>query len=999
MPLHPRPAGTTLRTLALVIGWAGALAAQADPGSVQGRLVSAEGRPVADGTVTLETGEPSQPRYTSSDRTGGFRFPALAPGRYRLRVQAIGYLPAARDSVFVEAGATTAVVIELAAAPRQLDPLVAEAAPVIVNRLEPGFDQGLRPEQLALLPAPNDSRSLIRVLPGVRPDQIWGAATAQANNYFLDGVPINHPGVGGDLLQPDFSWIERVEVRGLGTGAEYGDFQGGIVNVVTRSGTDRFEAGVRLAGEAAGLNGSNLRVSEIGAEPAGRREADGFARGPLRRGRLYYAVFGQVIARDYRVLNHVRRLTGDFSPVTPAERERKWLGKLDWRPGSRDALTAEAARLEFDVDRFGLDGFASPEATQTLRARTHYLSAHWQRTASPGSFIEARLGAVFGTDRRDPAAGSDVPGQRTVNEFDPQRYGNAEFREFRRPRNLTASVQWTLEGRAAGAGHLLKLGGEQQVGSWRFDHLRNGGLTWRPGERTTGQVYDPSVPATWPWNGVITSTWGGEVRLDAGLASTAAFVQDEITLGRVTLHAGLRLGRWSGTLAPSPNAARQATVSDAALDPRLGITVPLDRNGSVLARVHWGRYHQGIFAGLFDRAAGTSVYTNEERWDYSGPLFGNPGTTFTPGERDALAAQGLFEQVETITLNEVGRVEGYRQPYVEQWVGGIEAAIAGRWKAAAVYVRRRNRDMVALLDRNLATNYTVFSDVRVLDRFFNPVSWKGRDLVLPRLAIANNDIKRYVADELDPPPGLSGADVANLTYDPDLVLTNVPEARRRFDQLQLSLETRQASWFGSVSAALTRLDGNLNSVTGNDDASLSGAGPFVRLNEQYQFFGDLANQSDLELKLQLGGHLPGGFLAGAYASWLAGDVETPYLTLSPLLFEFDLPNRTELPANKRRLRGFYTSSIAGQRVFLESRGSFQYGSYGTLDLHLERALPLGGRVLLVSLDGFNVLGADTITGVQTSLTGDNAVGIASGYGTTRRRLPPRSLRLGVAARL
>jgi hypothetical protein len=82
-------------------------------------------------------------------------------------------------------------------------------------------------------------------------------------------------------------------------------------------------------------------------------------------------------------------------------------------------------------------------------------------------------------------------------------------------------------------------------------------------------------------------------------------------------------------------------------------------------------------------------------------------------------------------------------------------------------------------------------------------------------------------------------------------------------------------------------------------------------------------------------------------------------------------------------------------VYIEPRGSFQYGSYGTLDLHLQRRFDVGRAGLSVTLDGFNVLGAATVTDAQTSLTGRTGVGSVAGYGRTRNRLPPRAIRLGV----
>src|SRR5688500_20284389 len=73
--------------------------------------------------------------------------------------------------------------------------------------------------------------------------------------------------------------------------------------------------------------------------------------------------------------------------------------------------------------------------------------------------------------------------------------------------------------------------------------------------------------------------------------------------------------------------------------------------------------------------------------------------------------------MDEVRLNEEGAVSNYRQPYIDQIVVGLEKSIGTRWKAEALYVSRRNRRLVALVDRNLATNYTAFTNLRVTNRF------------------------------------------------------------------------------------------------------------------------------------------------------------------------------------------------------------------------------------------------------------------------------------------
>ena len=982
-------------------------AQSANSGIIQGTVTAAAaGIQLADIVATHLDGFTR--RQAVSGKDGGFRLAFLPPGTYRVTVRRIGYRPVIVNDVVVRAGRVETLAVTLEAAALTLDSIVVLASALRINTSDTEFGSRFTARELALLPLPNDARDLVKYTPGARPDQVWGAATAQANNYQLDGVAVNHPGIGGDFLQPATSWIEEIEVRGLGAGAEYGNFQGGLVNIVTRSGSNRLQGGFRANGESWRLNASNLKVTELGSELSHRAELDGQLRGPIIRDRLFFAVFGQLVDRGRRVLNKVRQLPSEFSSGAPAEQERKFLAKLTWQPTARDILHAAFGRTDADDSRFGQNGFQSPEATLDRTSRTLFYNLSWQRTFSARNFLELKLAGFDGSDRREPYVGSGVPGVATLLEVNPRVYQNAPLRETREPSSVAFSANWDVYARTGTLEHHIKIGGEHAFGAWKYQTLRNGGLTWRPGERLTPPVFDPALPSTWVFSGVITSTWGGETDLDSRVENSAAFIQDYIQVTPwLSINPGIRWGRWVGKLRRSSGGNGYFTpVHDDAFEPRIGITADLSGDGTLVAKAHWGRFHQNMFAGFFDRAEGSSVYSNEERWEFSGTPFSDPRTTFSTQQRDADAA---WTRVQTIRLNEVGRVENFKQPYIEQGIVGVERTWGSRIKTEALYIRRRNKNMVAVVDRNIENNYTIYHDVTVQDRFFRPIFFGGKPLVFPTLAVSNEDIIYWRTQVLEHgligefmPPGFEGADGlarwAALTYEPDNVLTNVPEATRRFDQLQLTASARYSSWWAQVSATATRLVGNLNSLTGTDDYTTSGAGPYVRRNEQLNAYGDLNNQSEIELKLTAGGNLPLQFRGGVFLTYFSGDRVTPTLTISDLQLEFELPDSAGVPLRPKRIRGYFFSTINGQRIFVQPRGTYRYPARTSLDLHLERAFSLGRTDVSIALDAFNALGASTISEIQTSVNGNLDPEAFSAYGQTRQRVAPRTLRLGAAIR-
>lgn len=995
-------AATLLVALAPAVGQA-----QATTGGVEGRVIDDIGRPLVAAQVRVE-----RPGFAAVNRTvtgndGAWRITRLEPGGYMITVQRLGYRLSV-DSVQIEAGRTARLTMVLEPVPFTLDSLVISAPTLSISTTTAELGTRLTRAEISLLPTTVDARQLIALTPGARPDQIWGGASDQANSYVVDGTLVNHAGLGGAFFVPSPSWIESFEVRGLGSGAEWGNFQGGVVDVVTLGGGNTLEGGLRTGFESHRINGSNLVPGEIGRELSSRWEMDGQVRGPLVPDRLHFALFGQVIRQEERVLDQLSATGSRFVPVPPYSWDGRWLAKLSWKAGGRDLFQGSLMGRHQNGEEVGQTGYETADATEQLRHWNLTGNLTWQRSWSPHSALEVRLGGYVSRERRNPYAGVGVPGIELLTVVNSPRYQNAPFRTRAEPSSLGLTTIWTLRSRLAGLEHEVKLGGEYSLGSWRYEQVRNGGMTWRP-VRVLG--FNPDDPQTWSFNG-IPGAWGGEVRLDSDVRNGAVFVQDYIQVTpRLRFHPGLRLGWWSGGLTPAgAGGTRFTAVRDQALDPRIGLVADIDGRGGFVAKAHWGRYHQSLFAALFERVEGAGAFNNEEIWSYLGPAPGSPTTTFTVAERDSLAASGLYRFEEQVRLDQAGRVENYRQPYVDQAVLSLERSFGSRWRAGVAYVHRRNHDMVALMDRNIASNYTVVEHVLIRDRLGRQEYFGDKPLVLERLAISNEDILRvldlmrqgaiFCQDQICIPPGLTPAQLAALQYNPDYVLTTVPEATRRFEQLQLRLDARYRTWWAGVSATLSTLKGNFNVVTGPDDYATGGPGPWVRLNEQYNYYGALNNQSRFEGKLYVGGLLPAGLRGGVFISFLTGDRVTPTLPISGLLSEYALslvdPSDPTI-ADTVPLHPFLLRSISGNRLFIQPRGSYRYESRASLDLHLERSFPRGRAELVLALDGFNVLGDRSVTQIQIAVNA--AAGFyGSDYGRVRSRVPPRTIRLGAGVR-
>jgi hypothetical protein len=395
---------------------------------------------------------------------------------------------------------------------------------------------------------------------------------------------------------------------------------------------------------------------------------------------------------------------------------------------------------------------------------------------------------------------------------------------------------------------------------------------------------------------------------------------------------------------------------------------------------------------LFDRARGANVYTNHRMY-YTAPPFTDSRTTFTTAQRDD-STFGFSRYFGEEVLDETGRVDGYKQPYVEQTVLGAEKSLGSRWKAEVVYTHRRNRDIVGLVDRNRGADYARIYNLHVNDQFTTgrTLDANGKPLVLPMVYVSNKDLKEQlllcagVPNAPSCPSNIAGYTLASpLPWSPDFVLTTIPEARRSYDQFTVLLRTNQARWRGEGSITSARLRGNVPGVTGHGTTGTRfSAGPFAKPNESINNDGPLPDALELEGKVWLAMRLPRSFEGGVLYTHTLGERFTAAFQFDGRYAYTDSLGAYIPPAIFR--------SLLGQTVFVEPRGSRHYASRDVVDLHLEWRSP---KRAVLMFDLFNALGTDALTSVNAVVGNQIDADPTSYFMAARQRASPRTLRVGL----
>jgi hypothetical protein len=238
---------------------AGSAAAQEQRGSIEGTVRDSSGAVLPGATVEARNVIRGGVATTVSDAAGLFRFPALAPGRYNLDATLQGFAPAKLENVELLLGQIKTVDLTLGVSGVAETVQVTAESPLVDVR-QSARAVSIRDEQVELLPKGRDFTTLVTQAPGANYEQRLGGlsvdgASAGENRYIIDGVETTdlQNGTSGKQLLPDF--IEEVQVKSSGYTAEFGGATGGVVNVITKSGTNELHGSGLFYFEGSALSG------------------------------------------------------------------------------------------------------------------------------------------------------------------------------------------------------------------------------------------------------------------------------------------------------------------------------------------------------------------------------------------------------------------------------------------------------------------------------------------------------------------------------------------------------------------------------------------------------------------------------------------------------------------------------------------------------------------------------------------------------------------------
>ena len=685
----------------IALSVASGVAAQETTGTISGRIVDTQGLALPGVALTITGAQGSKAAVT--DGEGRFSVPFLTPGRYAVHAQIDGFEPVDRSDVEVRLGQTAELSLAMRIGTISETVKVVAAAPA-VDTTSTTIGATLDSTTLSRLPIGRQFSDSLYLAPGVSTGGAVGAANPSVegssgleNQYVVDGVNITNGGYGalgsysivfGSLGNgTPYDFMQEVQVKTGGYEAEFGQATGGVVNVVTKSGSNtmrgdafayarpsRLESAYRTVESAEGtVNTVGSSVSDAGATVGG----------PVVRNELFF--FG-AIDPQWQTNTFVAPAGFPLASLGPVDRDRRianYAAKGTWQLTSTHRI---------DASFFGdpAKGTTGPQRSSSLlNQRTdgyssleyggHNQTVHYSGVLNPRFLVEASFGRALNRILETPS----------VNEW--------QVRDFRvTPRVVTGGLgfyeagnrsnSWQFQAKAtntvsAHGAHQIRYGFDyENLDFSQLQQYSGPTFTAPTGAQTaTGAVVDIIPDVTY---GQIYHVNRASLTAVRGTTQhyAAGFVEDEWKVGNsLTVRPGLRYEQetLAGTI-----------VKDFALKnnwaPRLGVIWDPSGSGSAKVFANYGRYYARVPSDLAARSLSSDATINADYFDanLTQPIpDGTPTTNALTGAVTTTHYRLLGGGADTIDPKA-------KLSYYNEWVVGTEYTLLRRLDVGVRYVHR-----------------------------------------------------------------------------------------------------------------------------------------------------------------------------------------------------------------------------------------------------------------------------------------------------------------------
>jgi hypothetical protein len=612
----------------------------ANKGSIVGTVVDPNDTSIQNATVVVVNPDTGLRRQSVTNELGQYRFSSLDPGVYEVRVEVPMFVATVKEvAVTVGGSVQVAFTVALQTAAESMN-----LSAAYVSTSDSNSSQVLAREAIRDLPINGrrfqDFATLtptVQALSETRGQLSFVGQRGNNSNVMVDGADYNEPFVGGIRggERSNFAFtvpqsaIREFQTVTSGYSADYGRSTGGILNAITRSGSNTLHGDMfyQLRHKALGLE-NPLHEQSLETQ----HQFGGAAGGPIRKDKLFFfaaaeqqfatfpryvrfpaldSVANNVTADIAPAYQYFRSLEGPFSQtnnVTAA------LGRLDYQFAGGSRLTGRY-NYSRNIAKNAVSTGASliPETNSALsnngseRDSTH--TAVGQFTSVLGPYLLNDFRAQYSREENPRTANSFSPNLEAggIGELGTGNFLPSSVRDYRLQFADALTLQRGSHAFTFGADYsyigAFQLVGANQFGSFVIsgsDVRATLGLLSRSGGPAGNRFDDPNV---------VYLRQVGNLTIDTNAQQLAFFALDSWRVRpNFTVNYGLR---WEGQFSPTPVTDNEflltnvrdfnfplgrvnPTVLRNQMDqwaPRLGFAWNVSRNGRTIVRAQTGFYH------------------------------------------------------------------------------------------------------------------------------------------------------------------------------------------------------------------------------------------------------------------------------------------------------------------------------------------------------------------------------------------------------------------------
>lgn len=703
--------------------------------TLNGRAVDDTGGVLPGVTVTLTQLSTNQSRMVVTNTEGRYTFPGLSPGRYSMTAELAGFATSSRPEITLNVGAVATIDAVLRVSDLQETITVTGESPIIESA-RTDLSTVISREQIESLPT--NSRNYLDftlLTPGTVENVSTtsqgiglnvGGSRSKEGSLLVDGFWNTDESFTFPRLKYSQDAIAEFQVISMGGTAEFGRAIGGIVNAVTRSGTNQYKGSGYGFFRDTALNSQDPLARQRGAEKAefSRQLFGGSIGGPIVRDRTFF--FGaaerlqQNVPMDNNITAENGRILGlssdDIGNVPGYLYDTFAMVKVNHQLNPNNSVQLGYVLTDSE-NASTFSAFATRSRRSRLTSVDHAFQGQWTGIAASGEWLHELRASYFPRDYaldNPNVGGPPLTGEGGLRDANSPGVNITRVANFGGGRlqieMLTRPWHVIYASTISKSNHSIKFGVDGMFVD--FTYLRYAGPAASTYNFASLEAFQAGRYTTY------TQTFG-EPRIDRYHSYASAYIQDSWTpTSRLTLNLGLRydlewLSKYRGI-----EFGKQDRNN---LGPRVAASYDVTGQGRTIAKLSGGLYYDRIFQNpvtptFFEHK--NVLQQVAATWNY-----GQPGAPVYPQTYPNALPSTAPSGVRNVYIEP----SKFSVPSAFQMVAALDHAFQDDFAVGVSLLYSRGWAKEVLYDTNLAFNDTTqrFDRIDPAFRAINQYSFEG----------------------------------------------------------------------------------------------------------------------------------------------------------------------------------------------------------------------------------------------------------------------------------